>query len=183
MAEERRNRAVYGSLAYDFTAVPEFYPERERTPRRPGDDYARRRVVIPAPPQLGEEEQTRRAVRTKQSVSPAVLLGCALAAVMVVLFLMARIQLTEVTDVSAQLESRLTELESEQSRLRIEYESAFNLAEIEEYATTVLGMQKPREEQTYYLDSSVPDKATVIKEENEGGLWSKLTGFFQSLFA
>lgn len=183
MAEERKNRAVYGSLAYDFTAVPEFYPEREREPERRGDDYARRRVVIPAPPVIGEEESTRRAAAAKQGVSPAAILGCALAAVMVVLFLMARIQLTEVTDMSAQLESQLVELESEQNRLRIEYESAFNLAEIEEYATTTLGMQKPREEQIYYLDSSVPDKATIIKEDTGSGLWSEVKDFFSSIFA
>ena len=95
------------------------------------------------------------------------IVGFICAAVMIVLLLMVKVQLTEITDQAVALERQLTELEVAQNRLLIDYESAFNLTEIEEYATTQLGMQRPRDEQIYYLDSTVPDKAVILENASE----------------
>ena len=46
----------------------------------------------------------------------------------------------------------------------------------EEFATKNLGMQRPRDEQVFYLDSSVPDKAVVMT----GG--GSKSGFIERLF-
>lgn len=164
MAEKNKtvNLPVYGSLAYDFeTAVP--VPEWEReAPRR--DD---RKIVIPAPPSTVEHVNTRTKARPKQTVSPFSVIGFACAAVLLVFTLLAHIQLTIVTDQTAELEASLEELQLSQSRLLIEHESVFNRTEIEEYAINVLGMQRPRAEQIIYLNSSAPDKAVVL-ESDEG---------------
>ncbi|NCC67815.1 MAG: hypothetical protein EOM14_06420 [Clostridia bacterium] len=80
---------------------------------------------------------------------------------------MARIQFTAVSDKAVALEEQLADLKVERTRLLIEYESAFNMTEIEEYATSTLGMQRPREEQVCYINSSVPDKAVIIEDESK----------------
>ncbi len=162
MAAERNNPAygtgVYGSLAYDYGKA---LPRRDR----PVD----RQVIIPAPPRIREQERiAAHRVKTRQSISPMAIIGTACAAALLVFTLMARIQLTEVTDTAAHLEQQLIELEVAQNRLLIDYERAFNLTEIEEYATRELGMQRPRDEQIHYLSSTVPDKAMILSGESEG---------------
>ena len=63
------------------------------------------------------------------------------------------------------LEDQYAELQEQQTRLRIDYESAFNLTEIEDYAIHELGMQKPRSDQLYYISSSdAADTAVVLDQ-------------------
>ena len=93
------------------------------------------------------------------------LLGFGIAAVLLVFSLMARIQLIAVTDGTVELESQLSELQTENAKLQIAYESAFNLTEIEDYATRVLGMQQPRSDQVYYVNGTAVDRAEVMVEQ------------------
>ena len=81
------------------------------------------------------------------------------------------------------LETRLQELKTEQTKLRIRYESAFNLAEIEEYASSELGMQKPNANQIAYIDTSAPDKAVVIEDGSETGFVDRVSDFLSGLGA
>lgn len=168
------NIPVFGSLAYDFETAPA-YPEREwEGPRR-----EERKVVIPAPPSTDEQIRERPLVRPKQAISPFSIIGFACAAVLLIFTLMAKIQLTVITDEAAVLESQFEALQLSQSRLRIEHESVFNRTEIEEYAISVLGMQRPREEQIIYLNSSAPDKAVVLEEsEDTYGFFDRLSNMF-----
>lgn len=145
---------VYGSLAYDYGRVGTYREKMDRP--------VERQVIIPAAPKIKERAAAATQVKTKQGIAPLAILGYACAAILVIFSLMAKIQLTEVTDTSAQLETQLTDLNVAQNRLLINYEKAFNLTEIEEYATTELGMQRPREEQVFYLENTVPDKAVII---------------------
>ncbi len=153
------DNAVYGSLAYDYGRTGAY---RERMDR-PVD----KQVIIPAAPRIKEQEKSVSRVKTKQSVSPVAIIGFACAAVLIVFSLMAKIQLTEITDTSAQLEEQMSDLKVAQNRLLINYEKAFNLTEIEEYATTQLGMQRPRDEQVFYLESTIPDKAVILSGKDE----------------
>lgn len=145
---------VYGSLAYDYGKAGTYREKMDRP--------VERQVIIPAPPKIREQAAAATQVKTKQGIAPLAILGYACAAILVIFSLMAKIQLTEVTDTSAQLETQLTDLNVAQNRLLINYEKAFNLTEIEEYATAQLGMQRPREEQVFYLENTVPDKAVII---------------------
>ena len=151
-----------GSLAYNYGSTAPAFPQEWGAPA------PRARVEVPAAPRIIDDTAAQtQAVAYAQSISPLAIVGFLCAAVMVVFLLMAKIQLTEVTDQAVSLETQLTELEVAQNRLLIDYESAFNLTEIEEYATTSLGMQRPREDQIYYLDSTVPDKAVVIEKSGD----------------
>lgn len=150
--------AVYGSLAYDYG--------RAGTYREKMDRPVERQVIIPAPPRIREQAAAAARVKTKQGIAPLAMIGYACAAILVVFSLMAKIQLTSVTNSSAQLETQLSDLNVAQNRILINYEKAFNLTSIEEYATTQLGMQRPREEQVFYLESTVPDKAVIISSSD-----------------
>lgn len=69
------------------------------------------------------------------------MLGFAIAAVLIVVSLVARVQLSQASAEVSALENQYTQLQEQQTRLRIDYESAFNLTEIEDYAIHELGMQ------------------------------------------
>ncbi len=165
---------VYGSLAYDYGRA-DTYREKAARP-------VERQVIIPAPPSIREKTAAAVKVKTQQHVAPMAIIGYVCAAILVIFSLMAKIQLTEITDSSAQLETQLTDLNVAQNRLLINYEKAFNLTEIEEYATTQLGMQRPRDEQVFYLESTVPNKAVIITETgSESGLGDRVFDFLASI--
>lgn len=177
MAETKKyygRNAVYGSLAYDFNN-PALYPEETV------EEEARWHVEHQADNPIIEEEQAAvQAPRTRQAVSPVSVIGLILASVLIVMSLMAQIQLTAVSSEAVALSEKLEELETEQTRLRIAYESAFNLAEIEEYAINELGMQKPRSDQVYYIDSVTSDKAEVLSPAEQDGVLDRLSDFIAS---
>lgn len=147
--------AVNGSLAYDLTA-----------PAEDGYFYSAP-VDIPAAPRAsGEVVASAPAAAAGQAVSPAAILGFVLAAALLALSLVARAQLNAASENVSALESRVSELQEEQDKLLIDYESAFNLTEIEDYAINELGMQKARSDQIYYVNSTAEDKAVILSEES-----------------
>ncbi len=180
MAEQMRRKygqnAVYGSLAYDFNN-PELYPEIE--------------YGLPlektAPPVRKERTATRvrtgAHARTKQNVAPATVLGVLIAAALFVMSIMAQIQVLDISASTVELQNQLEELEMRQAKLRITYESAFNLAEIEEYAVKELGMQKPSADQIYYIDTSAPDRAVVVNSGANDSFVDRAADFLSGLEA
>lgn len=174
-ATTRRRRytaeTTYGNLAYDY----------DRTAPFPGDRPVDRQVIIPGATTVADEVAPAVRVRTKQAVAPMAIVGYVCAAVLLIFTLMAKIQLTEVTDQSAKLEEKLASLKVDQNRMLINYEKAFNTTEIETYATTQLGMQRARDDQVYYLDSTVPDKAVVIEAADSDSLAARIRAALDSL--
>jgi len=166
-----RPGAVRGSLAYDLNN-PELYPEY--TYGRPLD--------IPVAPELEEEAVVSSARVTAQAISPVAVVGYLIAAALLIFSLLARVQLTAASDECVALESSLAELQDQQSKLLIAYESSINLPEIEDYAVNVLGMQKPRSDQVYYISGSVQDKAVVLADtEEDVGFVDRVGDFLSSL--
>lgn len=174
-ATARRRRypaeTTYGNLAYDY----------ERTAPFPGDRPVDRQVIIPGAPAVEDEVAAAVRVRTKQAVAPMAIIGYICAAVLLIFTLMAKIQLTEITDQSAKLEEKISSLKVDQNRLLINYEKAFNTTEIETYATTQLGMQRARDDQVCYLDSAVPDKAVILEATDSDSLAARLKAALDSL--
>ena len=156
--------AVFGSLAYDFNH-PELYTGEEEYSQAPETEQKQETETRV---QTRTRTRTKIAVRTKQGIAPFALIGVLAAAFLTVTAITAQVSVVNISGDSVALQSKLGELEEERTRLRIAYESAFNLAEIEEYATTNLGMQKPNAAQITYIDTSAPDKAVVIGN-SEGG--------------
>lgn len=162
--------AVNGSLAYDLN-------------RPAAEEYLYSAPVdIPAAPRTVGEVVPETVAVPKQAISPLAVLGFALAAVLLVLSLMARAQLSTASETVSALESQVAALQEEQDKLLIGYESAFNLTEIEDYAINELGMQKPRSDQLYYVNSTAQDKAVILAEDAEHvGLADRFGDFISSL--
>ena len=81
---------------------------------------------------------------------------------MLIFSIFVRVELTEVNDKNLELSSELTSLNEENRRLRIEYEFAQNLDELEENAKNRLGMQSSLQRREQMIDTEPEDKAVVI---------------------
>ena len=171
--------AVFGSLAYDFNH-PELYAgEEEYSQAQEPEQQQKTETRV----QTRTRPRAKTAVRTKQGIAPFALIGVLAAAFLAVTAITAQVSVVNISGESVALQSRLAELEEEQTRLRIAYESAFNLAEIEEYATTELGMRKPNAAQITYIDTSAPDKAVVIGESDGDSFADRVGDFLSGLGA
>ena len=173
MAETNRKYgqdAVYGSLAYDFNN-PALYPEHT------GEE--RWQVMHQTSNPVAEDVQTAELAEAKnlQAIAPLSVLGVLAAAVMIVVMLLAQAKLTAVCSDAVLLSDKIEQLETEQTRLRIEFESAFNLTEIEDYAVTQLGMQKPRSDQLFPINIKAQDKVEIFAPDSSGGLADRVSDF------
>ena len=163
---------MFGSLAYDFNN-PELY----------GEDYAVAEPVAAPRPRTRTQTRTqvhtraRAVVHTRQSIAPMSIVGMVAAAFLVVIAILAQAQIVGISSDSVALQNQLTELEEQQSKLRIAYESAFNMAEIEDYAIHTLGMQRPRADQIFYIDTSSPDKAVVVADGANDGFVDRVSDY------
>ena len=164
--------AVYGSLAYDFNN-PELYREEYNT----AQPTTRTRTQPQTQTQTRVRTRARTAVHTRQSIAPLSLIGMLAAAFLLVVAILAQAQIVGISSKSVELQSELEQLEEQQAKLRIAYESAFNMAEIEDYAIHSLGMQKPRADQIYYIDTSSPDKAVVITGSESIGFVDRVSDY------
>jgi len=166
---------VYGNTAREFGAMPQPAYERYAEPELL---YPPR--YIPAPGRTEEEVITD--VRTKQAISPFTVIGSLIVGLLLVFSLLAQTRLNAVADDSAKFQRQIRTLETDRTRLLIEYECAFNFSEIEAYAINTLGMQKPTEGQIHYLQMSVPDKAVILNpSENQGSLIDRVSDTLASL--
>ncbi len=160
--------AVFGSLAYDFDN-PELYRE----------DYtvAKPKAIPRTQTQTRVHTRARAVVHTRQSIAPLSLIGMLAAAFLLVAAILAQAQIVGLSSKSVTLHNELAQLEEEQAKLRIAYESAFNMADIEEYAIRSLGMQKPRADQIFYIDTSSPDKAVMISGGEKSGFVDRVSDY------
>lgn len=165
--------SVRGSMAYDL-ANPELWPDYSYgTP-----------VDIPAAPRIDEGAVVRpeTAAVPVQAVSPVAIIGTIIVAALLIFSLLARVQLTRLSDECVSLESSLADLSEQNTKLLIAHESAFNMTEIEDYAENTLGMQKPRSDQIYYVSGSVQDRAVVLGGSGEDvGFADRIGDFISSI--
>lgn len=160
--------AVDGTLAYDFSH-PAYFPQEEIYETPVKQPEPRETVFI----NDDIREKVQQVVRSRQGFSPLAVIGVLCVVLLLVMMLLAQIQLVTISRTAAELESQITELEAERDKLTVEYETIFNLKDVEEYAVGVLGMQEPREDQIYYLSSvSSADKAVVITNSDVTGMFS-----------
>lgn len=161
---------VDGTLAYDFD-VPGYYPEEETVvvpkPRR-GARRAREQEWV-REESRGAERAHRAGAISKLGlvVNAAAAVGTVAAVALLLMVLMAKIQLIGISSQALACEQKISELETKNGRLTVQYEEIFNLKDIEETAVNDLGMQEPREDQIYYLTGvSSADKAVVISRQD-----------------
>jgi cell division protein FtsL len=160
--------AVDGTLAYDFS-TPAVYPQEEvyESPRR-RKPQARPQTQTQDWIKEDQEQREQTYADRRQGTGLGVVpfLGAVAVVALVVMLLLAQIQLVNLSDTAVSLEAQIEELKTQRDKLTVEYETVFNLKDVEEYATGVLGMQEPRDDQIYYLTNvNAGDKAVVITDE------------------
>ena len=175
-SRRRRTPVMPDSMAYDLsrpsqdtmrysTAAPQLQP-KPRPQTRP--------QAQPAP---------RPAFRV-MSVAPAAVVLFLAALVLWIFSLQVRTQITQAQREVYRLESELRAVEQVQDELEIEYESAFNFTKLEDYAVSTLGMQRPRDEQIYFLSHESEDHAVAVLERSRSnGLVDRLDDFLSGLLA
>ena len=172
VSRKRNTARMDGNAAYDLrsTAAEEYlYSAPVEMPHAPRTTEAVVPESVPTP---------------KQAIAPLAVLGFAIAAVLIVISLVARVQLSQTSAEVSALEDQYAQLQEDQTRLRIDYGSAFNLPEIEDYAIHELGMQKPRSDQLYYISSSDATDTAVVLDQNTAeplSLADRLGDFFSSI--
>lgn len=168
--------AVRSSGAYDIDRWGKSAPLPELELPRNG-------VVEEAEPEAVVRERAEVSVRS--AVSPAIVLGFAVAAIMLCLVLLSYVRLTELSVQAGEVANELTELQTTYTKLRVVYESTFDLEEIETYARDVLGMTTPEAEQINYVDFSTPDKAVILEDtdvvDDAKGIVSGIRDFLVSI--
>lgn len=170
-------RPIVGSLARDFITEPG-YRESTRPAPRESVDVA---PEVSETQQSAERAKARAVAVSKQSIAPGSIVGFLLVAVLLVFLLFTHIKVAQISEETANLKTQASELQLERTRLQIEYESVFNFKELESYAMSELGMQKPRENQMFYVNSFASDKAVVMGgETNSIGLLDRLSDTFSS---
>lgn len=117
--------------------------------------------------QYGSKQKIKRAAvserRLRTAVPTALLIILALmSAAMLIFSLFTRAELTAVSDENLELSNKLDSLLEENRRLRIEYEFAQNLDELEKDAKERLGMQSSLQRREQTIDTEPEDKAVVI---------------------
>ena len=155
---------VNGSLAYDFKTLER---QLENTGYMEPDRLTRPMEETPADVIAHAHESAKAKVRTAQRVSPAMVLGFAAVAAMLVMLVMSYVELTTISASVVEMQSQLQELETRQVTLITQHERAFDLSSVKE-AALAAGMSQPSDSQIYYIDLSEPDSATVYSQEESG---------------
>ncbi len=175
--------AVYGSNAYDLSKVRSAMPaplEPELLPVRKPEI---RPAVSPAPrtaPKTTPTATPRTSHKSQRSygVSLYAAAGFVVAVVLIVFVLLAHVRYTEVTNDTVKLQSQLTKLNEQERKLKISYENAFDVNQVEQYATQKLGMSKPTESQIGTISATAKDKAVVADGQNNPGKTKENMGTF-----
>lgn len=168
--------AVYGNLAYKSTAAQVPARELDR-PIRPAE---RENEIIYEESKVRVRQKPK--TIQKQGISVFAIMGCVCVAGLFFLILLSYVSLAEISQKSVELTNELSTLKTEETRLQLDYESAFDLNEIEAYAINILGMTKAGENQVYYIQRSAGDQAIVLDtEQNESGILNSLSTLLTTL--
>lgn len=160
--------AVYGSNAYDLSHVRGYSREPMAHEKAPVKKPEVKPTVRTAP-QTAPQSAARTAHKAQKAygISLYAVIGFVFVAAMMVFVLLAHVKYNEVTNETVKLQARLDELNSQERKLKIEYENAFDVNDVERYATQVLGMSKPAEDQISTVSATAQDKAIVMKSSDE----------------
>ena len=164
---------VSGSVAYDLEHAIPYYEQPELDTEVPKARPTVRRKV-------------KRKVKAREEagygISTFALVGFFVVVALAIMILMTYVQFAEVSLEMTRLENRYAELMEEEDTLRISYESAFDINEIEEYATAALGMTKPSAYQMSGVETQTADKAEIIEtDKRTEGFFSRISAGFSSI--
>ncbi len=109
----------------------------------------------------GRRRRTALHTAARVKVSPLSLALAALAAVLAAVLIYNYMQLTVLSDQISKVRTEYQEIANEGILLKTQYESRYDLTQIEEYALTKLGMTKMDRSQVEYVEIGNPD--TIVR--------------------
>ncbi len=154
---------IYGNYTYTYGSTAPAYPIPERRPEQEPAPQQEERVHVEAPalPQ------------SRVRLSPGSVLGILLILGAAVAVLCSYMRLTALSVQTAGLYTELKALQEEDKRLTIEYESTFNMSEVETYAKTYIGMVPASTDQTTIIRSTEGDQAQILEEQGFFADWER----------
>lgn len=177
MAYENRNAAYDLSLFDDelnySAAAPKRHDDSEAQ-RKGRKKQSRRNKVVKLP-----EEELNKIRRRKHNPIKLALggVGAAVVAFVIGVIIVGQVQLTELNQEIISAEKTLADTESIYIQNQMKVETNLSKAEIEKYATDVLGMTKASNAQKEFVALESEDKAEVSAQKDS----NIFTRFFESL--
>ena len=155
MAENKNrmnNEPVFGSLAYDLNTLnwEQLDGNAVRQPQEP-------------------LRRPERDIRPQEHVSPILVGGVAVLALMVVVLMMGYVKLTQASHDLTAKQSQLQQVQEERVALGVAYEKAFDQAAVKA-AAQAAGMTKPTSDQIEYIELGGADMAEICRPESTGPL-------------
>ena len=146
--------ATYGSEAYDLDRVQGYaLPDEEIYEEPSSQERIRQRL----------DERARERAKAKAQAEAA-----------------SQIRLAQISGETSRVRASIAQLEERQEILEINYETTFNMEEIESYAVNILGMSRGLDEM-YTGGVILADRAQILAEDETAGLGARIIGFLKSL--
>lgn len=143
---------VYQLELQEETAAPKVQPKA-----RPKEDGRGKRV---------EKTSALARARAQMGISPGLVVMALAAAVVVMLMLMSHAQLVIINDDVVSARNQLSELKTEETKLKAQYELAYDLQEIEKKMLTSGEMIRIQSWQTYTLELAEPDSVEYFQSSS-----------------
>lgn len=143
---------VYQLELHEEAAPPNVQPKV-----RPKEDGRGKRV---------EKTSALTRVKTQLGISPGLAVMALAAVVVVMLMLMSHAQLVIVNDDVVSARNQLSELKTEETKLKAQYELAYDLQEIEKKMLTSGEMIRIQSWQTYTLELAEPDSVEYFQSSS-----------------
>ena len=181
MAAAVKRRTKYNR----YTDVPYEADDGSAVRRLKGEEVLQPRPMVRPKERVVARPRVR--VREAGVVSPFAVAGFLAVGVFVVLLLFSYVNLTVISQQVVDLRSEMTQLRTEEAKLRAQYELAYDLESIETAMTANGDMVKPQNGQTIYVDLSEPDSVTLFSQEESapgmGGFVETLQSIVEEIVA
>ncbi len=172
--------AIYGSEAYDLDRVHgSALPEEEVYEEPSSQERIQQRLDERARARAQAKVQTEAASQTF-GIPVLAIVGVLVVAALMITVLMGYIRLAQISGETSRVRSSIAQLEERQEILEINYETTFNMEEIESYAVNILGMSRGLDE-LYTGGVILADRAQILAEDETAGLGARIVGFLKSL--
>lgn len=172
--------ATYGSEAYDLDRVQGYaLPEEEAYEEPSSQERIRQRLDERARERAKAKAQAEAASQTF-GIPVLAIVGVLVVAALMITVLMGYIRLAQISGETSRVRASIAQLEERQEILEINYETTFNIEEIESYAVNILGMSRGLDEM-YTGGVILADRAQILAEDETAGLGARIIGFLKSL--
>lgn len=172
--------ATYGSEAYDLDRVQGYaLPDEEIYEEPSSQERIRQRLDERARERAKAKAQAEAASQTF-GIPVLAIVGVLVVAALMITVLMGYIRLAQISGETSRVRASIAQLEERQEILEINYETTFNMEEVESYAVNILGMSRGLDEM-YTGGVILADRAQILAEDETAGLGARIIGFLKSL--